>query len=80
MIRKAILAAGLIYIAVIIFQVAARVSLLLEVVIFGAVLAGGTALYFYRDEHKLEKVEITVLWICVLLFALYMAVKLAGVV
>jgi len=77
-IRKAILAAGLIYLAVIVFQVAARGSLLLQAAIFGAVLAGGTALYFYRDEHKLEKVEITVLWICILLFVLYMAVKIGG--
>ena len=80
MIRKAILAAGLIYLAVIIFQLAARVSLLLEVVIFGAVLAGGTALYFYRDEHRLERIEIIILWSCIFLFVLYMALKLAGVV
>jgi hypothetical protein len=79
-IRKAILAAGLIYLAVIIVQLAERGSLLIEVVIFGAVLAGGTALYFYRDEHTLEKVEVTILWICILLFVLYMALKLAGVV
>jgi hypothetical protein len=78
-IRKVILAAGLIYLAVTIFQVAARGSLLPEAVFFGAAIAGGTALYFYRDEHKLEKVEITILWICILLFVLYMALKLAGV-
>lgn len=80
MIRKAILAAGLIYLAVTIVQLAERGSLLLEAVVFGAVLAGGTALYFYRDEHRLERIEIIILWSCILLFVLYMALKLAGVV
>jgi hypothetical protein len=49
-------------------------------VVFGAVLAGGTALYFYRDEHRLERIEVIILWSCILLFGLYMAMKLAGVV
>jgi hypothetical protein len=78
-IRKAILAAAAIYLGITLLQAAARGSLLLQAVVFGAVLAGGTALYFFRDEHKLEKVEISILWICILLFVLYMAVKLAGV-
>ena len=56
MIRKAILAAGLIYLAVTIVQLAERGSLLLQAAVFGAVLAGGTALYFYRDEHRLERI------------------------
>ena len=80
MIRKAILAAGLIYLAVVIIQLAERTSLLVEAVVFGAVLAGGTALYFYRDEHRLERIEVIILWSCILLFALYMAMKIAGVV
>jgi uncharacterized membrane protein len=78
-IRKAILAAAAIYLGITLLQAAARGSLLLQAVVFGAVLAGGTALYFFRDEHKLEKVEISILWICILLFVLYMAPKLAGV-
>jgi hypothetical protein len=78
-IRKAILAAAAIYLGITLLQAAARGSLLLQAVVFGAVLAGGTALYFFRDEHKLEKVEISILWICILLFVLYMALKLAGV-
>jgi hypothetical protein len=78
-IRKAILAAAAIYLGITLLQAAARGSLLLQAVVFGAVLAGGTALYFYRDEHRLEKLEITILWSCILLFVLYMAVKLAGV-
>ena len=80
MIRKAILAGGLIYLAVTIVQLAERGSLLLQAVVFGAVLAGGTALYFYRDEHRLERIEIIILWSCILLFVLYMALRLAGVV
>jgi hypothetical protein len=78
-IRKAILAAAAIYLGITLLQAVARGSLLLQAVVFGAVLAGGTALYFYRDEHRLEKLEITILWSCILLFVLYMAVKLAGV-
>jgi len=79
-IRKAILAAGIIYLAIILIQAMERASVLLQAAIFGVVLAGGTALYFYHDEHKLERLEITMLWFCILLFVLYMALKLAGVV
>ena len=58
----------------------ARGSVLLQAVVFSAVLTAGTALYFYRHEHRLEHLEMTVLWTCILLFVLYMALKLAGVV
>lgn len=78
MIRKAILAAGTIYLAITLIQAVARGSVLLQAAVFGAVLSAGTALYFYRHEHRLESLEITVLWICILLFVLYMAVKIGG--
>jgi hypothetical protein len=78
-IRKAILAAAAIYLSITLVQALANSAVLLQAVVFGAVLAGGGALYFYRDEHRLEKLEVGMLWFSILLFALYMAVKLAGV-
>lgn len=79
MIRKAILASAVIYLAITLIQARERASVLLDAVVFGALLSAGAALYFYRDEHRLEKIEVTVLWICILLFVLYMTLKLAGV-
>jgi hypothetical protein len=79
-IRKAILAAAAIYLGITLLQAVARGSLLLQAAVFGAVLAGGAALYFYRDEHRLERLEVSILWFCILLFVLYLALKLAGVV
>ena len=80
MIRKAIIAACVIYLAITALQVVQVGSVLWEGIVFGIVLLGGSALYLYRDEHRLERLEIGVLWLCVLLFALYMALRLAGVV
>lgn len=79
MIRKAIIAACVIYLAITALQVVQVGSVLWEGIVFGIVLLGGSALYLYRDEHRLERLEIGVLWLCVLLFALYMALRLAGV-
>jgi hypothetical protein len=78
-IRKAIIAACVIYLAITALQVVQVGSVLWEGIVFGIVLLGGSALYLYRDEHRLERLEIGVLWLCVLLFALYMALRLAGV-
>ena len=80
MIRKAIIAACAIYLAITVIQVREAGSVLWQGIVFGLVLLAGSALYLYRDEHRLERLEIVVLWLCVLLFALYMALRLAGVV
>jgi len=79
-IRKAIIAACVIYLAITVIQVREAGSVLWQGIVFGLVLLAGSALYLYRDEHRLERLEIVVLWLCVLLFALYMALRLAGVV
>ena len=80
MIRKAIIAACAIYLAITALQVVQVGSVFWEGIVFGTVLFAGSALYLYRNEHRLERLEIGVLWLCVLLFALYMAFRLAGVV
>ena len=80
MIRKAIVAACVIYLAITVIQVREAGSVLWQGIVFGVVLLAGSTLYLYRDEHRLERLEIVVLWLCVLLFVLYMAFRLAGVV
>ena len=80
MIRKAILAACAIYLAITLIQIRENVSVFWEGIVFGIVLLGGSALYLYRDEHRLERLEVAVLWLCVLLFAVYMAFRLMGAI
>ena len=80
MIRKAIIAACAIYLAITIIQVREAGSVFWQGIVFGIVLLAGSALYLYRDEHRLERMEIGVLWLCILLFAAYMAFRLAGVI
>jgi hypothetical protein len=79
-IRKSILAACAIYLAITLIQVRENASVLWQGIVFGIVLLAGSALYLYRDEHRLERLEIAVLWLCVFLFAVYMAFQLAGVI
>ncbi len=80
MIRKAIIAASAIYLAITAIQIMENRSVFWQGIVFGMVLLAGSALYLYRDEHRLERLEVAVLWLCVLLFAVYMALRLAGVV
>ena len=80
MIRKAIIAACAIYLAITLIQIRENVSVFWEGIVFGIVLLAGSALYLYRDELRLERLEIAVLWFCVLLFAAYMAFRLMGAI
>ena len=80
MIRKAILAACAIYLAITLIQVREAGSVFWQGAVFGIVLLAGSALYLYRDEHRLERLEVAVLWLCILLFVVYMALTLAGVI
>ena len=80
MIRKAILAACAMYLVITLIQIRENPAVFWQGVVFGIVLLAGSALYLYRDEHRLERLEVAVLWLCVLLFAAYMVFRLAGVI
>jgi hypothetical protein len=79
-IRKAIIAACAIYLAITAIQIMENGSVFWQGIVFGIVLLAGSALYLYRDEHRLEHLEVGVLWLCVLLFAAYMALKMMGAI
>ncbi|RPI37181.1 MAG: hypothetical protein EHM53_11195 [Methanoregulaceae archaeon] len=79
MIRKCILAGGVIYVLIVIIQIIQRPSLAFEgiAVIAGLVLAA--AFYLTHREHGLHASEAFALWASVLLFAVYGILKFGGV-
>jgi hypothetical protein len=80
MIRECILAGGIVYVIITIFQVLERPSILLEGVMVSFALSFATAFYLTRREHTLHASEAAALWAAVLLFAVYGMFKLGGII
>jgi hypothetical protein len=80
MIRECILAGGILYVSIAIFQVLERPSILIESVVVCFALSFATAFYCTRKEHTLHASEAAALWAAVLLFAVYGMFKIRGAI
>ena len=79
MIRKILLAAVVIYIALSTAQIIQRPSTAPEGVAIGVALLAVISFSFMRDEQGLAKWEGAAIWLAVFLFVLYGILKYAGV-
>jgi hypothetical protein len=80
MIRKILLAAVLIYIAVSIIQIVQRPSTAVEGVVIAAALLAVISFSFMRSEQELATWEGVAVWLAIFLFVVYGILKYAGVV
>lgn len=80
MIRKAILVAAVFYLAINAVQVAENPSVMAEGIGLSVVVILALFCYHQKRHDTLELWELGVLWASVLIFAVYMAVKLGGLV
>jgi len=78
MIREAILFGGLLYILITFAQIIDRPIIWVEGIVVLVVLATATAYYLMQEEHNLHLSEIIALWVAVLLFLVYGALKFGG--
>jgi hypothetical protein len=78
MIRKCILAGGVIYVLITAIQIIRRPQLAPEGLIVVAGLGLATAFYLTRREHGLHTSEAIAFWASVLLFAAYGILKFWG--
>lgn len=78
MIRAVLVLGTLIYILVIAVQYIDRPSLWLESLLICGALILVTAVYWFRDELRLQRWESIALWAAVLLFVVYGLAKLGG--
>jgi hypothetical protein len=79
MIRKILLAAIIVYIAVSTAQIIQRPSTAPEGVVIGAALLAVISFSYMRDEQGLAKWEGFAIWFAVFLFVLYGILRYAGV-
>ena len=79
MIRKVLLTAVVIYIAVSTVQIIQRPSTALEGVVIGAALLAVISFSYMRDEQGLAKWESAAVWLAVFLFVIYGILTYAGV-
>lgn len=79
MIRKILLAAVIVYIAVSTVQIIQRPSTAPEGVVIAAALLVAISFFYMRDEQGLAKWEGAAVWCAVFLFVLYGILKYAGV-
>lgn len=78
MIRAVLVLGTLIYILVIAVQYIDRPSLWLESFLICGALILASAMYWFRDELRLQRWESVALWAAVLLFVVYGLAKLGG--
>jgi Ca2+/Na+ antiporter len=79
-IRKAILVAAVIYLAINAVQVAMNPSVMAEGLGLAVVVLLALFCYYQKRHGQIELWELGVLWASVLIFVVYMAVKLGGLV
>ncbi|NYT06878.1 MAG: hypothetical protein GKC05_01285 [Methanomicrobiales archaeon] len=79
MIRKILLLAGIVYIAVSMAQIIQRPSTAPEGVVIGAALLVVVSFFYMRDEPGLAKWEGAAIWLAVFLFVIYGILRYAGV-
>lgn len=78
MIRAVLVLGTLIYILVIAVQYIDRPSLWLESLLICGALILASAVYWFRDELRLQRWESVALWAAVLLFVVYGLAKFGG--
>jgi hypothetical protein len=78
LIRGALFAGALAYIAVALLEFTATASVEVQAIIAGLLLAATIALTLFKDEIALKRYEMTLLWMCVLLFGAYAALRYGG--
>ncbi len=76
----ALAAAALVYGIVAVLQFVDNTALQVQTIGVLALLAIAITVSWGSDEHRLQTCEMAILWIAVLLFAAYTALKLTGVV
>ncbi len=72
--------AALIYGILAVLQFVDNTALRIQTIGVLGLLAFAAAVSWGSDEHRLKACEMAILWLAVLLFAAYTALKLAGVV
>jgi hypothetical protein len=77
-IRGALFIGALAYIAVALLELAATASVVTQAIVVGIFLAATIALTVLKDELALKRYEMTLLWMCVLLFGAYAALSYGG--
>jgi len=78
MIREAILFGGVLYILIAAAQIIDRPVIWVEGIVVSVVLATATAYYLMQEEHNLHLSETIALWVAVLRFLVYGALKFGG--
>jgi hypothetical protein len=77
-IRGALFIGALAYIAVALLELMATASVGIQAIVAGLLLAATIALTLLNDEIALKRYEISLLWMCVLLFGAYAALSYGG--
>jgi uncharacterized membrane protein len=78
MIRELLTAAAAVYLVIAVAQAAIVGAVTADSAVIAVVLCIGAGLAWARDAHGVKRVEMVLLWVCVLLFAAYGLLKAGG--
>lgn len=71
MIRRAVIAAAAVYTVVMLVQAWQAPSVALQAIAAALTVIIGTGAYIFSRKDLVEHLEIPILWVCILLFAVY---------
>lgn len=78
---KKILTGGLfVYIIIAVWQTILHPEISIQALVLGIIFIILTGIAWISDEEKLKRAEMGILWICVVLFALYAILVAGGIV
>ncbi|HOI59443.1 MAG: hypothetical protein PHT97_09745 [Methanoculleus sp.] len=78
MIRRMVLLGAVIYIVIAAVQWVANRTVFYEAVIFSGILVALSLVHYAENEERLKKMEMTVVWLVILLFVGYALAKAGG--
>jgi uncharacterized membrane protein len=79
MIKEFVLAGGIFYILLDGVQIIGRPSVNMQGLAVGILLLAATSVFWYREEVPLKRWEYLLVWCAVMLFVLYGALNLGGI-
>lgn len=78
MIRRMVLLASVIYIVIAVLQWVVNRTVFVEAVVLSVILAALSLVHYASSEEVLKKMEMTVIWLVILLFVGYALAKAGG--
>lgn len=74
-----LVAGAVVYILIVVWQAAVHPAVIPEAAAIAVLLGGFCSVFAIKNPEMMKRGEIAVVWICILLFALYCLLRIGGI-